>query len=77
VTYNFDADRWLARELAALAERHRRGELDDSSLRREREALERRHERMVERLDGTFELPPAHGPATTPRDEDDPSRGSG
>lgn len=77
MTYNFDADRWLACQLEALAERHRRGELNDASLRREREALERRHERMVERLDGTFELPPAHGPAASPRDEDDHSRGCG
>jgi hypothetical protein len=77
VTSNFDADRWLARQLEALAERHRRGELDDSSLRREREVLERRHERMVERLDGTFELPPAHGPTASARDDDDHSRGCG
>jgi hypothetical protein len=75
VTYNFDADRWLACQLDALLERCRRGELDEADYRREREALELRHERMVDRLDGTFELPPAHRPQPRSPEDDDPQHG--
>jgi hypothetical protein len=72
VTYNFDADRWLARQLDALGERRRRGELDDACYRREREALKRRHEQMLDRLDGTFTLPPSRDSDTESRDDEQP-----
>ena len=75
MTYNFDADRWLARQLDALGERRRRGELDEAGYRREREALELRHQQMLDRLDGTFQLPLAHSPEPRSRDDDDPGHG--
>jgi len=77
VTYNFDADRWLARQLDALGERRRRGELDGAGYRREREALEIRHQQMFDRLDGTFELPPARGRGPGPPADDGHREGRG
>lgn len=71
VTYNFDAERWLARQLELVADRHRRGELDEEACRREREAIELRYEQMLDRLDGTFQLPGVKGVTNEPEDVDD------
>jgi len=57
MTYNFDPDRWLEDHRRALAARRARGELDESSYSRELADLERRHEEMVDRLDGSYRLP--------------------
>ena len=59
MTYNFDPDRWLAMHLDLLAERRRRGDLDEDGYRAARRELERRHEAMLEKLDGTYRLPDA------------------
>lgn len=75
MTYNFDPDRWLARQLEAIADRLRRGELDEGACQREREALELRYERMVDRLDGTFRLPAGDEPANRPEAADDEAGG--
>jgi hypothetical protein len=68
VTYNFDPDRWLSLQLAVLAERRQRGELDEAGYHRERGLLEKRHEQMLDGLDRGFELPSAARPATGPGD---------
>ncbi|MGE5235518.1 MAG: hypothetical protein ACM3O7_04100 [Acidobacteriota bacterium] len=57
MTYNFDPDRWYERERALLARRHETGELDDSAYRDAVEALDRRLDEMLTRLDGSFRLP--------------------
>ena len=57
MTYNFDPDRWYERQRALLDARHAGGQLDEEQYRRELEALEQRYEEMIERLDGTFQLP--------------------
>ncbi|HOC44387.1 MAG TPA: hypothetical protein PKJ99_15330 [Thermoanaerobaculales bacterium] len=75
MTYNFDPDRWLACQLEAVAERRRRGELDDGACKREREAIELRYERMVDRLDGTYRLPAGGAPADRPDAVDDKACG--
>ena len=57
VTYNFDPDRWLENQKAALTARLAKGELDERSFRKAVEELEQRYDEMVRRLDGTFRLP--------------------
>ena len=57
MTYNFDAERWLANQRALLEARRGRGEMDDTELGRALDELDRRYEEMVARLDGSFELP--------------------
>lgn len=57
MTYNFDPDRWLEAQRAALAARRDRGEIEDPEYESELLELDRRYEEMVARLDGTFEIP--------------------
>jgi hypothetical protein len=57
MTYNFDPDRWLESRRAALEGRRDRGELDEQEFAAEFRNLERRYEEMLERLDGTYEIP--------------------
>jgi len=57
VTYNFDPDRWYERERLKLELEHRGGRLSDAELESALTALETRYEEMVDRLDGTFEIP--------------------
>lgn len=57
MTYNFDPEAWHERHRAALGARRERGELDDDEYRRELAELERRYEQLVDRLDGTYEIP--------------------
>ena len=57
MTYNFDPDAWLAARLVLLDERVRRGELDPADLERERTDLDRRYREMLDRLDGSYQIP--------------------
>jgi len=57
MTYNFDPDRWYESHRAALAGRRERGELDEAEYTKELQDLERRYEEMLDRLDGTYEIP--------------------
>jgi hypothetical protein len=59
LTYNFDPDRWLENNRELLEQRRHRGELTPEQFEAELAELERRHEDMVRRLDGTYRLPPA------------------
>ena len=56
MTYNFDPDKWLENHRALLEERHRRCELDDGAYAEALADLQRRHEEMVKRLDGTYQI---------------------
>ena len=56
MTYNFDPDRWLDNELAALELELESGRVDESDLERHRDALMERYEEMVARLDGTYQI---------------------
>jgi hypothetical protein len=60
MTYNFDPDRWLESHRAALERRRDRGELDQREFAAELQDLEHRYEEMLDRLDGTYELPKPH-----------------
>jgi hypothetical protein len=58
MTYNFDADRWYDDQERLLEMRRRDGTLDERAFNEAMEELARRYEKMVARLDGTYELPP-------------------
>jgi hypothetical protein len=59
MTYNFDADCWFENRKALLESRREGGELDAESYAAALDALERRYEEIVQRLDGTFRIPGA------------------
>jgi hypothetical protein len=59
MTYNFDPDRWFESHLAALEARKQRGEIDEQTFQVEKLELDHRYEEMVNRLDGTYEIPPS------------------
>ncbi|MEE4114224.1 MAG: hypothetical protein V2I40_15500 [Desulfobacteraceae bacterium] len=57
MTYNFDPDRWLDNELAALDVEFKAGGIDASQVERRKDALMNRYDEMVSRLDGTYRIP--------------------
>ena len=57
MTYNFDPDLWLENQRRYLEHRLEVGDIDDEQFARELEEAERRYDEMLERLDGTYELP--------------------
>jgi hypothetical protein len=59
VTYNFDPDRWYERERLRLELERRHGRLDEAGFEAALADLEKRYEEMLERLDGTYQLPGA------------------
>ena len=61
MTYNFDPDRWYENNREVLEERRRKGELDGAAFETELADLERRFGEMVDRLDGTYQLPEEQG----------------
>ena len=56
MTYNFDPDRWLDNELAALEFELKAGRIDESDIERHKERLMDRYDEMVTRLDGTYRI---------------------
>ena len=59
MTYNFDPDRWYQIRLAQLDERLASGEIGDEEYQTLLAELERRLEDMLQRLDGTYQIPHA------------------
>ncbi len=57
MTYNFDPERWYENHRALLEQRKAAGELDAGQFHAALEELNRDHDEMVERLDGTYQLP--------------------
>jgi hypothetical protein len=57
VTYNFDPDTWYASHAAILEGRRERGELSEIEFLRARADLDQRFEDMVQRLDGSYQIP--------------------
>ncbi len=58
VTYNFDPEQWLQAQLARIDRRHADGEIGDAERRAALHDAHRRYDQMVERLDGTYQIPP-------------------
>ena len=57
MTYNFDPDRWYDNELAVLKERLRTAEFDAQEYEAAVADLDRRFDEMLERLDGSYQIP--------------------
>lgn len=56
MTYNFDPDRWLDNELAALDVACNLGRLSASEFEKQKDKLLERYDDMVARLDGTYQI---------------------
>ena len=56
MTYNFDPDRWLDNELAALDVALKVGKLNAAECEKQKEQLMARYDKMVARLDGTYQV---------------------
>jgi len=61
MSYNFDPDRWYERERLRLDRRRESGDIDEAEHERLVQALDRRLEDIVSRLDHTFQLPARRG----------------
>ena len=57
MTYNFDPDRWYEDERAILDTRYKAGEISDTEYKNAVSELDRRYDEMIDRLDGTFQVP--------------------
>jgi hypothetical protein len=57
MTYNFDADRWYEREREMLDTRRRAGEIGEQEYKKALSELDRRYDEMLDRLDGTYQVP--------------------
>jgi hypothetical protein len=57
MTYNFDPDRWYADEHALLEHQFKQGRLTRAEFDHQVEALTKKYEEMVQRLDGTYQIP--------------------
>ena len=57
MTYNFDPDRWYENELSALKADYKSGDITAEAYTKALGDLDRRHEEMWKRLDGSYQLP--------------------
>jgi hypothetical protein len=57
MTYNFDPNKWYEIERAALDRQFKSGELSGPAYEAALDELERRYNAMIDRLDGTYQLP--------------------
>ncbi len=57
MTYNFDPDRWYENERAVLEFRYKAGGMNEEEFRRALDDLSLRYEEMLDRLDGTYQIP--------------------
>jgi hypothetical protein len=57
MTYNFDPDRWYENERKFLEQRRQLEKWDDAQFEAMLEALDRRYDLLVSRLDGTYQIP--------------------
>ena len=57
MTYNFDPDKWYDIERDMLDQRFQKGQLSRQDYYEALEALDRRYEEMLDRLDGSYQLP--------------------
>ncbi|UCH20687.1 MAG: hypothetical protein JSU83_19470 [Deltaproteobacteria bacterium] len=57
MTYNFDPDRWYENERTVIERRFKMGEISVSAYEDAIADLERRYNEMLDRLNGTYQLP--------------------
>ena len=61
MTYNFDPDRWYNNEQAVLEREKKAGRLTRAEYQAALADLDRRYEKMLDRLDGTYQIPKGEG----------------
>ena len=57
MTYNFDPERWYDNEKATLRARYQAGELSAQEFETAVADLDRRYDEMLDRLNGTYQIP--------------------
>jgi hypothetical protein len=57
VTYNFNPDRWYDNERLVIDERFRSGKINAREYKDAIDDLDCRYDDMLDRLDGTYQLP--------------------
>jgi len=57
MTYNFDPEKWYDIEKDMLDQRFRKGQLSRQDYHEALEALDHRYEEMLDRLDGSYQIP--------------------
>ena len=57
MTYNFDPDKWYDIERELLEGRLRKGEITEQVFKSAVEELDRRYDEMLDRLDGSYQIP--------------------
>ena len=57
MTYNFDPDQWYENELFVIQSKVSTGQLTEQEYNEAVEALDQKHKKMWERLDGTYQIP--------------------
>ena len=57
MTYNFDPDRWYENELFVIRSKYEAGQMTKQEYNKAVEELDRKHEAMWERLDGSYQMP--------------------
>jgi hypothetical protein len=57
MTYNFDPERWHENEFSALEILYKNGTITDNEFEERCSNLLRRYEKMLSRLDGTYQIP--------------------
>ena len=56
MTYNFDPDKWYDDELYILKSKLKSGEITDREYDQAVESLDKKHDEMWKRLDGTYQI---------------------
>ena len=59
MTYNFDPERWYENERLAIDSDFRAGKTDARGYREALDDLDKRYDSMLDRLDGTYQIPAA------------------
>lgn len=57
MTYNFDPDQWYENELSVIHSMYKAGQMTKQDYNQAIEELDRKHQTMWERLDGSYRVP--------------------
>ena len=57
MTYNFDPDRWYENERCAIEKEYKSGEKTTRQFNDAIDDLQRRYDEMLDRLNGSFQIP--------------------
>lgn len=60
MTYNFDPDKWFEQERVFLKRRYQEGRITEKEYADALEKLSAKLEKMWNRLDGTYQMPPSN-----------------